>query len=129
MDERQTEMGSVLDLSAIDRLVSTCGEGGAEVVARLIETFSADVPVLVAGLGRALVERDGDEVRRVAHTLKSHGATFGAPFMAHLAFELETMARSGRVDGASDLAGELVGECGRVCRKLREVQCELCEIR
>lgn len=126
MEDRQTETQKVLDRSAIDRLVTTCGDGGAEVVACLLETFFADVPLLLASLERALSEGDEQEIRRVAHTLKSHGATFGAPFLGHLAFELEEMGKTGRLEGAGDLAGELVCECGRVRRELRMAQAELC---
>lgn len=115
----------MLDRAAIERLVATCGEGGAEFVAGLLDTFFADLPELLATLRRALDDRDGSEVRRAAHTVKSHGATFGAPFMAHLAHELETMSRQGQLDGAPDLAGELDCEFRRVHRELQMVQADL----
>ena len=100
-------MTTCLDRGAFERLVATCGDGGEAVVARLLDTFFSDGRRLMATLHRALAEGDASEVRRMAHTLKSHGMTFGAPLLAHVAREVELAAQSGDLTGAGALAPEL----------------------
>jgi HPt (histidine-containing phosphotransfer) domain-containing protein len=109
MIELASRPGATLDRAAIDRLLDTCGDDGA-MVAALLGTLFDDAPGLLASLRRSLVEHDREEVRRAAHTLKSHGLTFGAPFLAHVARELELRARDADLDGAPSLVAELEAE-------------------
>ena len=46
-----------------------------------------------------------------AHSLKSNAASFGAATLSSLAKELETLARSGSVDGAAPRVERLAVEC------------------
>jgi HPt (histidine-containing phosphotransfer) domain-containing protein len=117
--------GTSLDRAAIGRLVATCGHGGGAVVAALLETFCADAPRLAAALRRALAEGDAGEVRRAAHTLKSHGLTFGAPFLAQVARAVELAARDEDLVGAGAWAGELEIECGLAREALTALRLEL----
>ena len=120
-------LAAILDPSAIERLVINCGEGGGEVVAALLGTLFDDAPRQLAALRQSLAGGVVDEVRRVAHTLKSHGITFGATFLAHLAQEVEALAKRGTLDGAQDLVEELEVETERACEALEAVRLELLE--
>jgi CheY-like chemotaxis protein len=84
--------------------------GGNDFLAEVIDTFLADAPQLVATLHRSLDEKDADELRRAAHTLKSNASTLGAPEFSELCRELEQRAKSGRLEGASDLVGRIEQE-------------------
>ena len=84
--------------------------GGDAFLAEVVDAFLADAPALVATLRRALDQNDADELRRAAHTLKSNGSTLGAQRFSELCRELEQRAKSGRLDTASDLVGQVEQE-------------------
>ena len=84
--------------------------GGDDFLAEVVDAFLADAPGLVATLRRALDENNTDELRRAAHTLKSNGATLGAQQFSELCRELEQHAKSGRLESASDLVGQVEQE-------------------
>ena len=83
--------------------------GGDEFLGEVIEAFLADAPELIATLRRSLGEPNSEELRRAAHTLKSNGATLGAEQFAELCRTLEQQAKSGELDGASELV-DRIGE-------------------
>jgi HPt (histidine-containing phosphotransfer) domain-containing protein len=111
--------------AAVDQLLETCGAGGEEVVASLIEMFLADAPCILADLRRGVADGAAEEVRRAAHTLKSHGMTFGAPLLAHVAREVEVMAREGDLIGAAGLVAEVQAEYERAREALDAVRRQL----
>jgi PAS domain S-box-containing protein len=84
--------------------------GGDDFLAEVIDTFLADVGTLLATLGRALDEGDAVEVRRVAHTLKSNGATLGATEFAELCRVLERQAKDGLLEDAPGLVARIEDE-------------------
>jgi PAS domain S-box-containing protein len=81
--------------------------GGDAFLGEVIDAFLADAPELLATLRRALDEENGGELRRAAHTLKSNGATLGAATFAELCRTLEHQAKSGELDGASELVDRI----------------------
>jgi PAS domain S-box-containing protein len=84
--------------------------GGDDFLAEVIDTFLADVGTLLATLRQALDEGDAAEVRRMAHTLKSNGATLGATEFAELCRELEQQAKDGRLEDAPGLVARIEEE-------------------
>jgi HPt (histidine-containing phosphotransfer) domain-containing protein len=127
MSQLTSRLGSTLDAEAIERLVETCGDGGAEIVAALLDTLFGDAPVLLAQLRRAVAEGDHAEARRAAHTLKSHGLTFGAIFLAHVAREAELSARELDLDGVAALIDELESEYEAAREALEDLRRRLLE--
>jgi PAS domain S-box-containing protein len=81
--------------------------GGDEFLGEVIDAFLADAPELIATLRRSLDEQNNEELRRAAHTLKSNGATLGAAQFAELCRTLEHQAKSGELDGASELVDRI----------------------
>jgi PAS domain S-box-containing protein len=100
----------VLHPPALERLLDTIGDDDPDLLGALIDTFLGDVPRLVDGARRGLQRGQADEVRRAAHTLKSNGATFGATTFSELGRELESLARSGALEGAAELIEQLEAE-------------------
>jgi PAS domain S-box-containing protein len=84
--------------------------GGDEFLGEVIDAFLADAPELIATLRRSLDEASSEELRRAAHTLKSNGATLGADQFADLCRNLEQQAKSGELDGASELVDRIEQE-------------------
>jgi CheY-like chemotaxis protein/HPt (histidine-containing phosphotransfer) domain-containing protein len=110
----------VLDRAAFEQLRAAMGAGFDE----LRSTFVEDSRELVGTMRRALGTKDADTFRRAAHSLKSNAASFGAMTLSALAKDLETLARSGSLDGAAARVERLAGECDRVARAVQEVERE-----
>src|SRR5262245_23315943 len=110
----------VLDTATLEQLRAAMGSGFDE----LLSTFVEDSQELMSTLRRTLGRRDIDAFRRAAHSLKSNAASFGATTLSGLARDLETLARSGSLDGVEPRVERLGVECERVTRALREVRRE-----
>jgi HPt (histidine-containing phosphotransfer) domain-containing protein len=104
---------ALLDPTALENLLSMLG-GEFEFLVELIDSFLEDAPQLLIELEQHVKAGDAAGVRQVAHSLKSNGADFGATTFSNLCKELEMIGRSGTVDGAADLAAQIVAEYERV---------------
>jgi CheY-like chemotaxis protein len=102
-----------VDLAQIEAAV-----GDPVFVRELISTFLNDAPGLVGTLRSSLEQRNSEELRRAAHTLKSNGRTFGAIALASLSEELELSAHRGSLANADDLVTQIEKEYARVARAL-----------
>ncbi len=111
---------AVLDPAALENLLSMLG-GEFVYLEELIDSFLQDGPQLLAELGRYVEAGDSEGTRRIAHSLKSNGADFGATTFATLCKELEIQAKSGELAGAADLAARIVAEHGKLEAALRAV--------
>jgi HPt (histidine-containing phosphotransfer) domain-containing protein len=123
-DERRTPLPrSTSAREAVDALVELCGD--AAVAAALIDTFLAEGPILVSRVDVAVRAGDAADARTAAHTLKSHGLTFGAPQLAQVAAHVEGLARDRQLAAAGDLVGELAVAFDRAREALGELRDEL----
>ena len=106
-----------IDTATFEDLRATAG---ADFVRELVDTFLADAPGMLEGLRRAFEDGDAERFRRVAHTLKSNGNTFGATTLAALARNLELggLEPVRKASGAS--LDTLDAECARVAQDLAE---------
>jgi PAS domain S-box-containing protein len=98
-----------VDLAELETAV-----GDPTLVRELISTFLMDAPGLVGELRSSFEQGDLEELRRVAHTLKSNGRTFGATRLAALSEELELSAQTEQLSGAVDLVTRIEREYARV---------------
>jgi CheY-like chemotaxis protein len=112
-----------LDPTALDNLLSILG-GEFEYLVELIDSFLEDAPQLLAELERSFENGDAAGVHRVAHSLKSNGADFGAIAFSDLCKELEMMGRDGMIDDAGELVAQIETEYGRVKDALQTVRRE-----
>jgi PAS domain S-box-containing protein len=119
---RPVSANETLDHAALGTLVESLGGGqeGRRTVAALIDTFLEDATVQMVTLRDAVRRGDPEETRRVAHTLKSNGATFGARPFADLCRELEALGRQARLGTAPELVTQAEEEWRRVQKALRE---------
>jgi CheY-like chemotaxis protein len=108
---------AVLDSKALDNLLSTLGGEFANLKI-IIDSFLEEAPGLLDELDRFVETGDAAGVRRVAHSLKSNGADFGAAAFAERCKDLEAMGKSGELDGAADLASRIRTEYRKVAAAL-----------
>jgi signal transduction histidine kinase/DNA-binding response OmpR family regulator/HPt (histidine-containing phosphotransfer) domain-containing protein/PAS domain-containing protein len=111
----------VLDTAALENLLAVLG-GEFEYLVELIDSFLEDAPQLLAELNQSVEAGDTAGVRRVAHSLKSNGADFGATTFSNLCKELEFQTKSGELGGSADMAAQIVAEYGKVEAALQAVR-------
>jgi CheY-like chemotaxis protein len=114
---------AVLDPKALENLLSMLGGEFAYLV-ELIDSFLEDAPQLLAELHRSVEDGDAAGVRRVAHSLRSNGADFGATTFSNHCKELEMVGKSGSLNGVAGLAGQVGTEYGRVEVALEDIRRE-----
>lgn len=79
-----------IDADALARLREDLGD--ESIVTEVVDAFLRDTPPLVASIRDALERRAGAEAARLAHSLKSTSATFGARGLTETARDLEHAA-------------------------------------
>jgi signal transduction histidine kinase/DNA-binding response OmpR family regulator len=121
--ERDQAPGPAVDRGTLERLIESMGD--AKFVAELLETFAADAPRMIDGIIEAIAAQDADTVRRLAHTLKSNAATFGAMPLSDACRELERVAKDGGLEDTSELAGIVRSEYERANTELTSAKAEL----
>jgi CheY-like chemotaxis protein/HPt (histidine-containing phosphotransfer) domain-containing protein len=111
-EEAGREAGAAgLDPGALENLRQI---GGDDFLVELIDAFLVDAPGQLAMLRESIEQGDAEALRRVAHTLKSNGATFGAARFADLCRDLEERAKDGRLGEVGELADHVDVEFGRL---------------
>jgi CheY-like chemotaxis protein len=93
----------ILDASALERLRDTLGKQVDILLPTLVKSFIDDGTRLLDEASRALQQKNAQDLRRAAHTLKSNGATFGAMMLSTVAKQLEQLGREGQFEGAAEL--------------------------
>ena len=89
----------VIDQSTFDALLDSVG-GDAEFLKELVDAYLASTPDLFAAMRKAAAEGDAPALQRAAHSLKSGSTNVGALAFAAQCKELESIGRSGELDGA-----------------------------
>ncbi|MBP6096450.1 MAG: response regulator [Methyloversatilis sp.] len=77
-------------------------EGDREMVLRVIDVFSNELPVLRRDLGACAQSQDSAGVARICHRLRGSLSVFGAASSEQLVARLEDSARAGAVSGFAD---------------------------
>ncbi|MBN1659287.1 MAG: response regulator [Anaerolineae bacterium] len=111
----------VLDPAALARLEEVAG-GDVAFMHEMLGTFLADAPVMLAEMQQALDGGDAATLQRVAHSLKSNSADFGAEVLAGLCRELERMGKVGTLDGAAGKLALAGAEWACVRQALEAIQ-------
>jgi signal transduction histidine kinase/DNA-binding response OmpR family regulator/HPt (histidine-containing phosphotransfer) domain-containing protein len=100
---------SVLDRGALQDLLDVLGGEFAYLV-ELIDSFLEDGPQLLSELRDHVAEGDADGIARIAHSLKSNGADFGAMAFSSLCKKLELKGRAGEMEDAASLLARIEAE-------------------
>jgi signal transduction histidine kinase/CheY-like chemotaxis protein/HPt (histidine-containing phosphotransfer) domain-containing protein len=84
------ESAQALDETVLQRLRESVGD---EFFQELVEVFVSESGTMMAELHRAASEGDTESLHRVAHTLKSNSASFGAMSLSELCREMEEKSK------------------------------------
>jgi HPt (histidine-containing phosphotransfer) domain-containing protein len=88
----------------VERFRADLREAGVEeMIGTLLDTFVEDAPRRFAALEQATKSQDAKAVEAAAHAFKSGAGTIRATSLADLLAQVETAARTGRLDIVSDL--------------------------
>jgi CheY-like chemotaxis protein len=99
-----------LNRAALDNIRALSRDTGDALVQKVIAAYVSDTPRHLHALRHALVARESDTIRRIAHGLKSASANIGALRLAALCRELEQLGRDSSVDGAAPLLSDMERE-------------------
>jgi len=110
---------SPLDPAAVQRLLDLDPTGANQLLARVGRAFESSIGRLIPQLDAAMVAKDWEGVRSVAHTLKSSMASIGALKLSVLCADIERMIRDGETQGLVGLVDGLHADIGAVSGSLR----------
>ena len=113
-DEPLPAGAPVLNAEIIERLERLGDASGEDLMAELTVLFLTDADTQVVGLRRALVERDGEAVGRLAHALRGASANLGATGLVRLCAAMETTSAAGDLGGGELLLESVEAELDRV---------------
>jgi two-component system sensor histidine kinase/response regulator len=116
---------TAIDREALTRLAASVGDEDPSFMAELLDEFAAEAPAMIAALGDAVRGGNAKDAHRIAHTLKSNAATFGAMPLSEVARDLEAQAKEGSLEGADVLVTQLSGEYERVSTEFEKIRGEL----
>jgi HPt (histidine-containing phosphotransfer) domain-containing protein/anti-sigma regulatory factor (Ser/Thr protein kinase) len=99
-----------VDLTALMGIV----DGDRALMLELGRIFLQDYPVQMTELRNAIKNTDACQLERAAHSLKNALGAIGAKSAWTLAYELETMGRTTRLDAAASILQHLTAELERL---------------
>ena len=114
------EDGNLRDDEPLDRNALSDRLGGdAQLLRELIEIYLSQSPSLLTAAQRALQEKNGKELARVAHTIKGSAGNFLAHMTVEIAKRLEAFAEQGDFSHARETMSDLQREMERLERALQ----------
>ncbi len=112
-DEKSNAQGAVtLDPEALERL-RELADWDEEFLTQVINRFLFNTPKMLAGMRTALEAGNVPELHRLAHSLGSSSASFGALTLCNFCRTLEILVRDGTLSGADGLVAQIEAEYGR----------------
>jgi HPt (histidine-containing phosphotransfer) domain-containing protein len=111
----------VIDKNVLESLLEAVG-GDGEFLAELLDTYFMDSPQQFAAMHQALEDKNSEDFRRAAHSLKSNSANFGAMGLSERAKNLEDLGKDGQLEQAVAPLEEAESEYTRVKSALEMIQ-------
>lgn len=110
---------TVIDLDVYQALAEVVGE---DFIGEMVEAFLEEGTQFVADLDKSFADGNIVLFRRVAHSMKSNAATFGAIKLSNLSQELEEMARQEQLEGAAEKLKPISTAFLKAKRALKELR-------
>ncbi|MBK8050127.1 MAG: Hpt domain-containing protein [Anaerolineales bacterium] len=113
--KEQDEGVPVLDPAMLEAVVEMIGPDEPAAIVDLIDTFVDDSSQQITVMGVSFRAGDWKTLHRIAHSMKSSSATFGAMRMSALCAQLESSARDNcAAGGCGELIEQIEDEYKRV---------------
>lgn len=125
--EDQLKNAPVLEITELKHLTNTLGTRTSAMLPTLIATFFKQSEKLIADLAEPIAGGDCKEVQRLAHTLKSNGASFGAVRLVVVARHLEHLASQNELSAANEIVQQIRTEYEQAKAALLSAQQALLE--
>ena len=87
--------------------------GDMEFLKELIEIFKTDCPEKLAGISRAIKEKNFKALDKTAHSLKGSSGNLGLTLVYELSWEIEKMGKTKNMEGANKTFKQLEEELKR----------------
>ncbi len=113
---------NVIQLRALESIVALDPANGEALLARLLDTYETSSAELVSAVGGALESGNTEELRRVAHALKSSSGNVGAEQLFELCRSLESAARNRDLAALPELVSVLKRAHAEAVQELRKVR-------
>ena len=107
-----------IDIQALEQIRALRGDGGANLVTKIIGVYLSDAPARLRSLQEAVARGDAAAMRRAAHAFKSASANLGATGLAELCRRMEDLGRASSIQGAQSLVAEIETEYAQVAAEL-----------
>jgi len=107
-----------IDLQVLERMRALRGNGGTDLVTRIISVYLKDAPGRLRSLQEAVAQGDTVAMGRTAHAFKSASANLGAASLAKLCQRMESLGRASSTGGADGLLAEIDAEYAQVAAEL-----------
>lgn len=107
-----------LDPKILESLQQMAGNRSIPVMIELIQNYLEDTPSRLEAINLAIREHDPKALGDATHALRSSSIQLGATYLGFQCQELEVLARSGTVFGATEKVSLIEREYQRVCQAL-----------
>lgn len=114
--------GNVIQLRTLESIVALDPANGEALLARLLDTYETSSAALLATVGAAFDSGNTEELRRVAHALKSSSGNVGAEQLFELCRSLEAAAKSRDLAALPELVKALQRAHAEAVDELRKVR-------
>jgi CheY-like chemotaxis protein len=115
---------AVVDKTFIDEIATLQKPGKPNILEKIIDKYLESFPNRTENLNQAVIANDIDNMRLLAHSMKSSSAMLGATAMAELFNEVEQLALSGTIEGAAELVTKIESNYGLLKDSLIELKRE-----
>jgi HPt (histidine-containing phosphotransfer) domain-containing protein len=107
-----------VDIQALERIRALRGNGGTDLVTKIIGVYLSDAPARLRSLQEAVARGDAAAMGQAAHAFKSASANLGATGLAELCQRMENLGRVSSTQGAASLVAEIEAEYAQVAAEL-----------
>jgi signal transduction histidine kinase/DNA-binding response OmpR family regulator/HPt (histidine-containing phosphotransfer) domain-containing protein len=121
----ELQPGTAIDSRRVTEILRMGGRAGATILARLLESFSTEMPGALKVLEAAAEAGQYDALAREAHRLKGAAANLGALGMVQLCRALERSSRARNAAQAREFLGELTTLEATVMAEISDLKARL----
>ncbi|MBW7881169.1 MAG: Hpt domain-containing protein [Caldilineaceae bacterium] len=112
----------VINEDALQAIVEMFGDDDPEAIVELLDTFLSESAIQVRTMQTSLASGDMESLHRMAHSLKSSSATFGAGRLSSQCAQLERLAKDGCQGDCEAVVHQIVAEHDQACIVLRDLR-------